>query len=247
MVVTPTCRKRNHSGGNHPSSWRHLALDRFEGRKNDVYEKNAYGKERVLSKEEKLTVGLEPTTSGLEVQCAIQLRHASSFGFLPSLSWDSLSIGEGGFALLLVTWMILGVDSSLYMSSNCNKQPHPFFRNRDGMDDCFSFLTSFSLLGLESTTSLHSLYARARSILSFSSIAFTERLSFKSITRYRISFSLSTTTHSTAQQRRLSFFSFLTSFNSLYPTTERKSAHILYSGKTASMFAIVESNTSSGR
>ena len=26
---------------------------------------------------EKLTVGLEPTTSGLEVQCAIQLRHAS--------------------------------------------------------------------------------------------------------------------------------------------------------------------------
>ena len=26
----------------------------------------------------KLTVGLEPTTSGLEVQCAIQLRHASS-------------------------------------------------------------------------------------------------------------------------------------------------------------------------
>lgn len=29
-------------------------------------------------KKKKLTVGLEPTTSGLEVQCAIQLRHASS-------------------------------------------------------------------------------------------------------------------------------------------------------------------------
>ena len=27
----------------------------------------------------KLTVGLEPTTSGLEVQCAIQLRHASNY------------------------------------------------------------------------------------------------------------------------------------------------------------------------
>ena len=27
----------------------------------------------------KLTVGLEPTTSGLEVQCAIQLRHASNW------------------------------------------------------------------------------------------------------------------------------------------------------------------------
>ena len=31
-----------------------------------------------MEKKKKLTVGLEPTTSGLEVQCAIQLRHASS-------------------------------------------------------------------------------------------------------------------------------------------------------------------------
>ena len=37
-----------------------------------------------------LTVGLEPTTSGLEVQCAIQLRHASLFLFLLSYTWGSL-------------------------------------------------------------------------------------------------------------------------------------------------------------
>ena len=37
-------------------------------------------KKKKENKKEKtqLTVGLEPTTSGLEVQCAIQLRHASS-------------------------------------------------------------------------------------------------------------------------------------------------------------------------
>ena len=41
-------------------------------------------KKKKENKKEKtqLTVGLEPTTSGLEVQCAIQLRHASSWKLL---------------------------------------------------------------------------------------------------------------------------------------------------------------------
>ena len=48
-------------------------------------------KEKWKRMKKKLTVGLEPTTAGLEVQRAIQLRHASSEGF-PTRRWKRLTL-----------------------------------------------------------------------------------------------------------------------------------------------------------